>query len=113
MAVYLCNQMIYSPHRRHPRELSSNTVPACRPLRYISPLADPADRRVEEWLDVMNRRYQLREFRTLAVDMAEPGAKPRIERYSLYEFVPRQAANHDQSPGSRIRVDQPVSLTLE
>ena len=43
VAVYLCNQMIYSPQRRHPRERSSQTVSASRPLRCVAPLMDPAD----------------------------------------------------------------------
>jgi hypothetical protein len=88
-------------------------VSASRPLRCVVPLADPADRRVAGWLDGMKKRYQLRECRTLAVDMAEPGAKPRTEHYSLYEFVPRQVASHDRGQGNRIGVDRPVSSTLE
>jgi 4-amino-4-deoxy-L-arabinose transferase-like glycosyltransferase len=113
VAVYLCNQMIYSPQRRHPRERSLQNVSASRPLRCVAPLADPADRRVAGWLDGMKKRYQLRECRTLAVDMAEPGAKLRTENYSLYEFVPRQVASHDRGQGNRIGVDRPVSSALE
>ena len=113
VAVYLCNQMIYSPHRRNPRGASSHAVSADRPLRCVAALADRADRQVAEWLDVMKRRYQLAACRTLAIDMAEPSAKPRIERYGLYEFVPRQVANQDQGQGNRLGVDRPVSPTLE
>ena len=51
VAVYLCNQMIYSPQRRHPRERGSQTVSASRPLRCVAPLTDPADSRVAAWLD--------------------------------------------------------------
>ena len=37
VAVYLCNQMIYSPQRRHPRERSSQPISASRPLRCVAP----------------------------------------------------------------------------
>ena len=40
VAVYLCNQMIYSPHRRHPQEQGLQPISASRPLRCVSPLAD-------------------------------------------------------------------------
>ena len=113
VAVYLCNQMIYSPQRRHPREPSSQTILVSRPLRCVAPLVDPADRRVADWLDGMKTRYQLTERRALTVNMAEPGAKPRTECYDLYEFVPRQVARQDHDLGNRIRVDRPVSTTLE
>ena len=46
VAVYLCNQMIYSPHRRQPRERCSQPVSPDRPLRCVSPLTDPADNQV-------------------------------------------------------------------
>jgi hypothetical protein len=102
VAVYLCNQMIYSPHRRHPHERSLQAISVSRPLRCVASLADPADHRVAAWLDAMTKRYQLSECRTLAVDMAEPGAKPRTERYNLYEFVPRQVVSQNHGPGNRI-----------
>jgi hypothetical protein len=113
VAVYLCNQMIYSPQRQQPREPSSQMILASRPLRCVVPLADPADRRVAGWLDGMKKRYQLRERWALAVNMSETGAKPRTECYNLFEFVPRQVARQDHDPGNRIRVDRPVSTALE
>ena len=113
VAVYLCNQMIYSPRRQHPRAGSSDTISASRPLRCVAPLADPADRRVADWLDVMKKCYQLSEFRTLAVDMAEPGAKPRTEHFSLYEFRPRDVVSQVRGQVDRIGVERPVSPTLE
>ena len=105
VAVYLCNQMIYSPQRRQPRERSSQTASASQPLRCVAPLVDSSDSQVADWLDAMKKRYQLRECRTLAVDMAETGAKPRTEHYSVYEFVPRQIASQDRGQGNRIGVD--------
>jgi hypothetical protein len=109
LAVYLCNQMIYSPGRRHSRERSSQTVSASRPVRFVEPLADPSDRRMAAWLDGMKKRYHLRECRTLAIDMAEPGARPRSEYYTLYEFMPRDIA----SGATFSRVERPVSRVLE
>ena len=59
------------------------------------PLADPSDSRVTGWLDAMKNRYQLREWRPIVVDMAEPGAKPRTEHYDIYEFVPIDLVRHE------------------
>jgi 4-amino-4-deoxy-L-arabinose transferase-like glycosyltransferase len=89
-AVYLCNQMIYSPRRRHPESQPQQTSAASRPLRCVLPLTEPSDRRVTVWLDDMKKRYTLIESRTLAVEMAEPRAKRRTEHYNVYEFKPRE-----------------------
>ena len=96
VAVYLCNQMIYSPQRQHPRDPRHQLALASRPLRCVLPLMDPTDSRVAAWLDGMKKRYHLKECRTFAVNMAEAGAKPRIEDYSLYEFVPIEVAQDDR-----------------
>ena len=42
VAVYLCNQMIYSPQRRERREFGWRPVSANCPLRCVLPLSDPA-----------------------------------------------------------------------
>ena len=49
----------------------------------------------KSWLDAMKNRYRLREWRPMVVDMAEPGAKPRTERYDIYEFVPIDLVRHE------------------
>jgi hypothetical protein len=95
VAVYLCNQRIYSPGRQKQGNLGSHTVFANRPLRCVLPLADPSSREVKSWLDAMKNRYRLREWRPMVVDMAEPGAKPRTERYDIYEFVPIDLVRHE------------------
>ena len=88
VAVYLCNQMIYAPRRHEAREPCLQRVSANRPLRCVLSLEDPADRPVRDWLAAMKNRYRLRECRQVVVDMAAQGAKPRSERYVVYEFVP-------------------------
>jgi hypothetical protein len=105
VAVYLCNQMIYSPHRRHPREPRSQSIGASRPLRYVMPLTDPVNRRVAGWLDGMRRRYHLKQSRTILVDMSEPGARTRTERYDIYEFTPLDVASDNRNQGGRTRVE--------
>jgi hypothetical protein len=101
VAVYLCNQRIYSPQRRHPGNPESHTVSASRPLRCVLPLADPSSRGVISWLDAMKNRYRLRDWRRMVVDMAEPGTTPRIERYDIFEFVPIDLVRHE--PDDRVR----------
>jgi hypothetical protein len=95
VAVYLCNQMIYSPHRRQQTQPGSPVASQDRPLRCVLPLADPALPRVGQWLAGMEQSHQLRECREVTVDMTVTRANPRAERYFVYEFVPnyRKAAN--------------------
>jgi hypothetical protein len=88
VAVYLCNQRIYSPARRLGVTPRWQDVSADRPLRCVLPLTDPGDARVAAWLDSMKTGYHLTGSRRLLENMAEPGAPPRIESYTIYEFVP-------------------------
>jgi hypothetical protein len=97
VAVYLCNQRIYSPQRRHPGNPGTDVVTARHPLRCVLALADPASGQVKKWLDTMKYRYQLAEWRPIVVDVAEPGARPRTERYDIYEFVPIDLARNAQA----------------
>jgi hypothetical protein len=80
--------MIYSPQRRQHREPRWESVSASRPLRCVLSLADPAEPRVAAWLHAMEQGYQLRDCRTIVVDMAAPRARARTEQYVVYEFVP-------------------------
>jgi hypothetical protein len=91
VAIYLCNQMIYSPLRRHGGKASWQNLSGERPLRCVLALADPEEPRFAGWLQTMKRSYQLRESRSLVVNMAEPGARPRTENYFIFDFVPRDA----------------------
>jgi hypothetical protein len=96
VAVYLCNQMICSPARRHGYQ--TNGISGNRPLRCVLPLADPAQPRVASWLASMKARYRLKDCRTHLVDVAECTTQPRTERYVVYDFVPRES----QQPGTPI-----------
>jgi len=102
VAVYLCNQMIYSPQRRHGGTPQWQNVSGNRPLRCVLSLSDPAEPTVAGWLEGMKEGYHLTECRTLAVDMAGPKAKPRTEQYVVYEFVPKGAGRENGGEG-RIR----------
>jgi hypothetical protein len=88
VAVYLCNQKIYSPLRSGGLGPRIDHVTASRPLRCVESLAKVDDPRVAQWLDAMRRSYTLLERRAMVVDTAEPGARVRKERYVVYEFVP-------------------------
>jgi hypothetical protein len=98
VAVYLCNQMIYSPERLRPRGLPRPETSASRHLRYVLPLSDPADSRVVAWLAGMKENYHLDECQTLTVNVAGPRGRPRIERYHLYEFTPREVIRQASRP---------------
>jgi hypothetical protein len=103
VAVYLCNQMIYSPRRQHPGNPGSLAVSASHPLRCVLPLADPSERGVMSWLDAMKNRYQLRERWPIVADMAESVTTPRTERYEIYEFVPIDLVRHELDNRDRRR----------
>jgi 4-amino-4-deoxy-L-arabinose transferase-like glycosyltransferase len=113
VAVYLCNQMIYSPQRRHPRESCSQPVTADRPLRCVSPLTDPTDTQAASWRDEMKKRYRLTDWRMLAIDMAAPGARSRIEHYCVYEFAPPDGILQAQRQGARSGIARTFPPTLE
>ncbi len=92
VAVYLCNQAIYAPHRHRwsgapDRDRSVNAEGD--PMRYILSLCDPADPRVVSWLDGMRRSRRLASSRTVLLDTSEPGRPRRTERYVVYDFAAR------------------------
>jgi hypothetical protein len=101
VAVYLCNQMIYAPHRWQRWEPRWQAVSEDRPLRCVLSLEDPAERSVAGWLAAMKENYRLRQCRQVVVDMAGPKANPRTENYFVYEFVPLKSG-----PGDRLASDR-------
>jgi hypothetical protein len=111
VAVYLCNQMIYSPLRRQGRKPEWRNITSEWPLRCVLSLADPTEPRIARWLEGMKQSYCLRECRTRVVNMAEPGAKPRTEEYSVYDFVPRTGDRSiDRDTSSIISASVPGSI---
>lgn len=103
VAVYLCNQMIYSPQRQNPRDQNPQTISESRPLRCIAPLMDRNNSEVAAWRRAMENEYRLTDERNLTVNMAESVSQPRIEHYGVYEFAPRDVTRRlksgRESPG--------------
>jgi hypothetical protein len=89
VAVYLCNQRIYSPQRRRGAGPRWPSVSKTRPLRCVRALAGPEQGEIATWLDAMQARFDTRGSKTVLINMAAPGSPPRIERYEVSEFVPR------------------------
>ncbi len=97
VAVYLCNQAIYSPQRRTlptPGPLWSDASPK-RPLRCVLSLSEPDDARVQTRL---GPAYHLTSRKLMEVNMTDNEAKSRVEHHAVYEFVPVEkfAAQFDQ-----------------
>jgi hypothetical protein len=110
VAVYLCNQMIYAPHRRQGSEPRWQAVSEDRPLRCVVSLQDPADGAVAGWLAAMKQSYRLSECRSIVVDMGGTEAKPRIEQYLVYEFVPMRSAPGDRGEGEAPLGSRPTAI---
>jgi hypothetical protein len=90
IAVYLCNQKIYSPQRRDHAGPRWSLVSASHPLRCVASFRHDAERPARRaWLNEMRRRYHLRDHRIFDINMAAPGAAPRTEHYEVFEFVPK------------------------
>ena len=109
VAVYLCNQRIYSPARVSDRVLHSELVSAERPLRCVESLAHADDRQVAAWLETMQTRYDLHSRREIAVDTAESRAPTEIRRryVASMEFTPK-----DAPAMSRARYEQSTKVSL-
>ena len=89
IAVSLCNQAICSPSRRAGGP-NWEAVSLERPLRCVLGVGGEADSaRVDAWLATMAGRYRLARREATDVNVAEPGRAPRLERYEVFEFVPR------------------------
>ncbi len=105
--------MIYSPNRRDFWRGAEQSVSSSRPLRCVLPLFDPSDSQVAAWFDDMKQGYQLKEFRTVAIDMAEPRARPRSEQYHIYEFVPHSGASRAIGQRNRSTVEPTLPSALQ
>ncbi len=110
VAVYLCNQMIYAPHRQQRCAPRWQDVSEDRPLRCVVSLQDPAESAVAGWLAAMKRSYRLSGCRSVVVDMGGTDAKPRTEQYSVYEFVPMRTATGDRDEGEAPPDSRPTAI---
>ncbi len=91
IAVALCDEAIESPSRRRGGP-DWGRVSATRPLRCVLEVAPEADSpAVVRWLTSMDGRYRLLGRRTHLNNLAEPGRKPDVERFEVFEFIPRDA----------------------
>lgn len=101
--VALCNQAIYSPQRRAggPRWAA---ISADRPLRCVlcDSRGDDAPA-VAAWLRRMRVRFDLRDRKSFVLNLADPGAWPRPERYEVFEFVPGRGGDAGVSLAARPR----------
>ncbi len=101
VAVYLCNQRIYSTRRHSGDGPHWDAVSEKRPLRCVLSLIDPAHPVVVSWLTNMSAHYSLNDQRVVEVEMADPGQATRTERYIVYEFIPRRDALNRQDRRER------------
>ena len=106
-SVYLCNQAIYSPRRRAspgPAAPRWELVTATHPLRCVLPHeVRPESPEALAWLAGMTARLDLSRRDNLVVDMDLPGAPPRRERVTVFEFVPRANGLADAAARGAIR----------
>jgi hypothetical protein len=89
VAVYLCNQKIYSPSRRAGNGPRLDAISDGHPLACVlveSP--DITERDIAHWLEGMRPRYRLVSRQPLLLNMAGPGSRPRPERYTIFRLVP-------------------------
>jgi hypothetical protein len=104
-AWYLCNQMIYSPHRRgavpgRVREISIN-----RPLRCVLYEESQENPLVRQWQARMERSLVLKETKTYHVPMTLGEGRPATEDWRILDFVPRPTGS-----AQMIAVGQPADL---
>ena len=88
--IFLCNQWIYSPQRRHGGGPRWEAITADRPLRCVLyPETSPDHPDVVAWLSRMRQSYDLRRTDQVVIDTAGAKAGPKAERLFVFEFVPR------------------------
>jgi hypothetical protein len=98
-ALYLCNQWIYSPQRRHGAGPRWELVSSRRPLRCV--LYNETSRessRVAAWLTAMERSFELQ--RIDRIDLAGKGVRagPKGEEITIFEFSVRSGSPPPLAP---------------
>ncbi len=96
IAVALCDEAIDRPGRPR-RGPDWSRISDSHPLRCVLEVAPEGDSpALARWLGSMEARHRLRRRWTVPNNLAEPGRKPDVERFEVFEFVPR--AKPPQSP---------------
>jgi len=88
-AWYLCNQMIYSPHRTGRTRPARRKPSLQRPLRCVlfdEPFDSPA---VKEWLEAMQSHLALNSRIVYQVPVTVGEGWPDVDRWEVLEFVAR------------------------
>ncbi len=94
LALYLCNQRIYSERIARGEPPRWDRVSAARPLacvHFVSPAQRPDAAGLRAWLAEMDLRYRLVGRETHPVPMTYD-RRPLAEHVAVYLFVPRSAA---------------------
>jgi hypothetical protein len=89
-ALFVCNQWIYSPQRRHSGGPRLDAVTPDRPLRCV--LYDetsPDQPEVVAWLAGMQQSLDLRRSDRVEIETGRGATAQRKESLIIYEFVPR------------------------
>jgi Dolichyl-phosphate-mannose-protein mannosyltransferase len=90
LALYLCNQHIYSPSRRRGDRPAWESTTSNRPLRCVvfddKVLAQPD---AVAWLDSMKKRFVFRGQSEVVVPTTGLNQKPWEDHLSILEFLPR------------------------
>ncbi len=89
-AWYLCNQVIYSPARRHTPRLDDRVITSEHPLRCVLYNESEDNPAVREWLERMRPIVRLREVKVFDVPVTMGEGKAVIETWRTFDFVPRK-----------------------
>jgi len=90
--AYLCNQMIYAPHRRStPKPQGIGRITKQHPLRCVFFNEKPVEHDdFVAWQTKMSKSFKLQNSRVISIDMSNYnlGAKPKFETVRILDFVP-------------------------
>jgi hypothetical protein len=111
-AIFLCNQWIYSPQRRHGGGPKWDAIAPDHPLRCVLyHETSPDHPEVLAWLARMRQTFDLRRTDQVLIDTAGSMPGPRAERLVVFEFVPKPGspvvnptlAGQGGAPGTTLR----------
>ncbi len=88
-AWYLCNQMIYAPHRKLGRHGRKREITTSRPLRCVVFEEPPDSTSFREWWARMEKDLVLNGTKVYDVPVTLGEGHGTTERWQVFEFVPR------------------------